>query len=46
MVLASEGNANRSVSVKAHFANYVCKLFVDFGKLDLSSKLLENFWFS
>ena len=38
-----ERYANRNVSVKAHFANYLSKLFADFRKVDLSPKLLEKF---
>ena len=43
IVLAIERYANRNVSVKAGFVNYFSKFFVDFRKVDLSPKLLENF---
>ena len=42
IILQSLGNEryrNRNVSIKAHFANYFSKLFVDFSKVDLSPKL-------
>ena len=43
VVLAIERCINRNVSDKAGFANYSSKLFVDFRKVDLSLKLLEQF---
>ena len=42
-VLAIERYGDRNVSVKARFANYFSKLFVDFRTVDLSPKLLEKY---
>ena len=41
-ILAIEKSINRNVSVRAGFASYSSKLFVDFRKVDLSTKLLEK----